>query len=211
MDLHRVTAKSQAAKVWIEAAENIRNFPIRTPSRRCYSWGSRPDISKTLNRAVARNLRAKFLLGLNPYVDVERAVRVTNSSEHQALVLKPRRSITLLKNQNNLLPLNMRAKSIAVIGPNAAKVHLGGYSDNPQRGVSVLAGNQGQGGRQGQSRVRGRMITKEGGDWFADTANLSDPAEDRKLIAEAVQVAKTRTSRCSCWRQRGYEQGGLGR
>ena len=98
----------------------------------------------TINRAVARNLRAKFLLGLfeNPYVDVERTVKVTNSSEHRALAAEAaRRSITLLKNQNNLLPLNLNAlKSIAVIGPNAAQVHLGGYSDDPGRGVSVLQG-----------------------------------------------------------------------
>src|SRR6201999_3705853 len=98
----------------------------------------------TINEAVGRNLRAKFLLGLfeNPYVDVERAVRVTNSAEHRALAAEAaRRSITLLKNQNNLLPLNRSAlKSIAVIGPNAAQVHLGGYSDNPGRGVSVLQG-----------------------------------------------------------------------
>src|SRR5205807_4452311 len=33
-------------------------------------------------------------------------------------------------------------------------------------------------------------ITKEGGDWWADTSNLSNPAEDEKLIAQAVEVAK---------------------
>ena len=60
----------------------------------------------TIDQAVARNLRAKFLLGLfeNPYVDVERAVRVTNSSEHRALAAEAaRRSITLLKNAQQLV------------------------------------------------------------------------------------------------------------
>ena len=33
--------------------------------------------------------------------------------------------------------------------------------------------------------------TKEGGDWFADTAHLNDPAEDQKLITEAAGIAKT--------------------
>ena len=106
----------------------------------------------TIDQAVARNLRAKFLLGLfeNPYVDVERAVRVTNSTEHRALAAEAaRRSITLLKNANNLLPLNLSAlKSIAVIGPNAADVHLGGYSDEPGRGVSVLQGIKDKVGEQ---------------------------------------------------------------
>ncbi len=46
------------------------------------------------------------------------------------------------------------------------------------------------GGRVKVAYAEGCKITKEGGDWFADTAHLSDPAEDQKLIAEAVQVAK---------------------
>lgn len=150
----------------------------------------------TIDQAVARNLRAKFLLGLfeNPYVDVERTVRVTNSSEHRALAAEAaRRSITLLKNANNLLPLNLSAlKSIAVIGPNAAQVHLGGYSDEPGRGVSVLQGIKDKvGSRVKVSYAEGCKITKQGGNWFADRADLSDAAEDQKLIAQAVSVAKT--------------------
>lgn len=150
----------------------------------------------TINEAVARNLRAKFLLGLfeNPYVDVERAARVTNSKDHIELAAEAaRRSITLLKNDNNLLPLNLSAlKSIAVIGPNAAQVHLGGYSDEPGRGVSVLQGIKDKvGNRAKVVYAEGCKITKEGGDWFADSAQLSDPAVDQKLIEEAVAVAKT--------------------
>jgi beta-glucosidase len=38
--------------------------------------------------------------------------------------------------------------------------------------------------------AEGCKITNEGGDWFADTAHLSDRAEDAKLISEAVQVAR---------------------
>ena len=149
-----------------------------------------------VDQAVERNLRAKFLLGLfeNPYVDVERAVRVTNSSEHRALAAEAaRRSLTLLKNANNLLPLNLSAlKSIAVIGPNAAQVHLGGYSDEPGRAVSVLQGIKDKvGDKVKVVYAEGCKITKEGGDWFADRASLSDPADDQKLIAEAVSVAKT--------------------
>jgi beta-glucosidase len=104
-------------------------------------------------------------------------VRVTNSSEHQALAAEAaRRSLTLLKNENNLLPLNMNAlKSIAVIGPNAARVHLSGYSDNPGRGVSVLQGIKDKvGSRINVAYSEGCKIAREGGDWFADTAHLSN-------------------------------------
>lgn len=197
VDLHHVAAEKQAAaKMAIEAGVDTElPDPDAFPS--LVQLVKEGQVSEALlDRAVARNLRAKFLLGLfeNPYVDVERAVRVTNSSEHQALAAEAaRRSLTLLKNENNLLPLNMNAlKSIAVIGPNAARVHLGGYSDNPGRGVSVLQGIKDKvGSRINVAYSEGCKITREGGDWFADTAHLSDPAEDRKLIAEAVQVANT--------------------
>jgi len=75
-----------------------------------------------LDRAVRRILRIKFMLGLfeNPYVDVERAVKIVHSEKNQDLALRAaREGIVLLKNQKNLLPLDKNIKSIAVIGPNA--------------------------------------------------------------------------------------------
>ena len=197
VDLHHVaTDKSAAARLAIEAGVDTE-LPDPDAFPTLINLVKEGQVSETtLNRAVAKNLRAKFLLGLfeNPYVDVERAVRVTNSSEHRALAAEAaRRSITLLKNDGSLLPLNLNTlKSIAVIGPNAAQVHLGGYSDNPLRGVSVLQGIKDKAGSKIKvSYAEGCKITKEGGDWFADSSHLSDPAEDQKLIAEAVQVAKT--------------------
>ena len=67
---------------------------------------------------------------------------MTNSAAPRELAAEAaRRSLTLLKNDGGLLPLDLnRLKSLAVIGPNAARVHLGGYSDDPLRGVSVLDG-----------------------------------------------------------------------
>lgn len=148
-----------------------------------------------IDRSVARVLRAKFQLGLfeNPYVDVERTVRVTNSQAHRELAAEAaRRSIVLLKNENNLLPLDRtKLQSIAVIGPNAAEAHLGGYSDDPQRRVSVLQGVRDKlGNRVKVNYAEGCRITKEGGNWWADSSQLSDPAVDEKLITEAVTVAK---------------------
>jgi beta-glucosidase len=197
MDLHRVAAdKPATAKLAIEAGVDAETpDPDSFPT--LVQLVKEGKVSQaTVDQAVARNLRAKFLLGLfeNPYVDVERAVRVTNSAEHRALAAEAaRRSITLLKNDNNLLPLNLSAlKSIAVIGPNAAQVHLGGYSDDPGRGVSVLQGIKDKvGDKVKVAYAEGCKITKEGGNWFADTAHLSDPAEDQKLIAEAVNVSRT--------------------
>ncbi len=49
--------------------------------------------------------------------------------------------MVLLKNDAHVLPLDAsKIKTLAVIGPNAADVHLGGYSAVPMQGVSVLEG-----------------------------------------------------------------------
>ncbi len=195
-DLHHVAGdKAEAAKLAIEAGVDLE-----LPDPDCFPLlvqlvkdGKVPEA--TIDRAVARNLKLKFLLGLfeNPYVDPERAVKVTNSQAHRELAAEAaRRSIVLLKNDNNLLPLDRNGlKSIAVIGPNADRAHLGGYSDNPGRGISVLQGiTEKAGGKVKVTFAEGCKITKEGGDWWADTSHLSDPAEDSKLIAQAVAVAK---------------------
>ena len=97
-----------------------------------------------VNRAAERVLRAKFLAGLfdHPYVDPEEAERLSNTPAHQALALEAaRKAIVLLKNEGSLLPFDRtRLRTIAVVGPNAKGVHLGGYSRDPGRGVDVLDG-----------------------------------------------------------------------
>jgi beta-glucosidase len=96
-----------------------------------------------LDRAVARILSAKFRLGLfdKPYVDPAEAARVNDSPEHRALALEAaRQSIVLLKNDNGLLPLPKNLKTIAVLGPCADDVRLGGYSGFGVKLVSVLEG-----------------------------------------------------------------------
>jgi beta-glucosidase len=196
--LHHVAAdKVDAARLALEAGVDAE-----LPDPDCYpallrlvKEGKVPVA--LIDRAVARNLRAKFLLGLfeNPYVDPERAARVTNSAAHRALAaVAARRSITLLKNEGNLLPLDRaRLKSVAVIGPNAERAHLGGYTDpNQGRGVGVLEGVRAKLGEGVKvNYAKGVHITREGGDWWADTSHLAEAAEDEKLIAEAVEVAKS--------------------
>jgi beta-glucosidase len=195
-DLHHVASdKEEAARLALEAGVDIE-----LPDPDCFplllNLVREGKVSEaSVDKAVARNLRAKFLIGLfeNPYVDPDRAVRVTNSREHRELAAEAaRRSIVLLKNENNLLPLDRsRLRSLAVIGPNADRVHLGGYSDDPGRGVSVLQGITEKVGKKIKvTYAEGCKITQEGGDWFADSSHLNTPADDEKLIAQAVEVAR---------------------
>ena len=148
-----------------------------------------------IDRSVIRVLRAKFLLGLfdEPYVDPAYAEKITNSSEHQKLALKAaHEAIILLKNQNNLLPLaKNKYKKIAVIGPNAADVHLGGYSNNPGRGTSILQGIKAKVGSSAEVLyAEGCKITETYPDWDADKVVLGDPVLNAKRIADATKVAQ---------------------
>jgi len=189
----------EAARLAIEAGVDIE-----LPDPACYQ--TLPKLvaegivsEATVNKSVARVLRAKFLLGLfeNPYVDPDRAVSVTNNQANRELAAEAaRRSIVLLKNQGNLLPLDAsKLKTLAVIGPNAERVHLGGYSDDPGRGISILQGVRDKlGNRVKVNYAEGCKITKEGGNWWGDPSTLNDPADDSQLILEAVQVAKSSDS-----------------
>ncbi len=79
---------------------------------------------ETIDDRVRDILRVKFLVGLfdAPYqVDLKQADREVDSPENQQIALQAsRESLVLLKNQDNLLPLNKNTiKKIAVSGPNA--------------------------------------------------------------------------------------------
>ena len=146
-----------------------------------------------IDRAVGRVLRAKFLAGLfeHPYVDPEEAERATNTPEHQALALEAaRRAVVLLKN-DRLLPLDRAIiKRLAVIGPNAKGVHLGGYSRDPGRGVDVLTGIANAAGPAVDVTYAPGVEITESVNWSQDRVVFADPAANRQRIAQAVTVAR---------------------
>ncbi len=152
-----------------------------------------------IDRAVARVLRAKFVLGLfeEPYADPDRAEQITNCVDHQVLALKAaQQAIVLLKNEGALLPLDRtQLRSLAVIGPNAADLHPGGYSVAAPYGVSVLEGIRRKVGERLQVLyAEGCRITEgvQGWQaWWNDEVIPSDAAEDAARIAEAVAAAKS--------------------
>lgn len=76
-----------------------------------------------IDDAARKILTAKFRLGLfeNPYTDMTRVRKTVFSQEHQKTALEiARKSIVLLKNEKNLLPIDAgHYKKIFVTGPNA--------------------------------------------------------------------------------------------
>ncbi len=147
-----------------------------------------------LDDLVAPMLFWKFEMGLfdDPYVDPEEADRVVGCDEHRALALTAaHESITLLKNENNLAPLDLnKIKTIAVIGPNADRGLLGGYSGVPKHNVTVLDGIKAKAGKRVKVLYSEGCKITIGGSWNQDAVVPSDPEEDRKGIAEAVRVAR---------------------
>ncbi|NLH17407.1 MAG: beta-glucosidase [Phycisphaerae bacterium] len=184
----------QAAKLAVQAGVNIE-----LPDPDCYPHIVelvRKGILKEslIDELVAPMLAWKFRLGLfeDPYVDPAIAEQIVGCQAHRELALQAaRETITLLKNDDGLAPLDPnRIKTIAVIGPNADRRMLGGYSGVPKHYTTLLQGIR---DRVGQSvRVlyhEGCKITI-GGSWQQDDVTPSNPQEDRKSIAEAVKLAQ---------------------
>ena len=76
----------------------------------------------TIDDAVKRILRKKFELGLfdDPYKfsNLNRQKEALNNPEHSKIAREvASKSIVLLKNENNILPLSKKTKTIAFIGP----------------------------------------------------------------------------------------------
>jgi beta-glucosidase len=154
---------------------------------------------EAIDAAVAKVLKVKFQLGLfeNPFVEEERAVSITSSAEHRALALEvAQKAIVLLKNEGNLLPLNKtKLNRLAVIGPNASTLRLGGYSGIPSHRVTVLEGIREKVGREIEVLYADgcgitRSTNEAGQMWHDDEVLRPDPDLDRTLIVEAVETAK---------------------
>jgi beta-glucosidase len=147
-----------------------------------------------LDELIAPMLYWKFRMGLfeDPFVDPDAAERVVGCDAHRALALRAARdTITLLKNDGAVAPLDLnQLGTIAVIGPNAHRSLLGGYSGVPRHNVTVLDGIRARVGERARVlHAEGCQITI-GGSWNQDEVVAADPEEDRQLIAEAIKVAE---------------------
>lgn len=164
-----------------------------------------------IDAAVRRLLRAKFQLGLfdNPFVDVAAAERISGAESTRPLALEAaRQAIILLKNDNTLLPLRAGAYShVAIIGPHAGEVLLGGYAGVPLHVVSILDGIRTKLGSsasveyaEGVRITEDSVFTKDpqphiGGTRSkfrngADRVVVPDSASNARRIADAVALAQ---------------------
>ncbi len=148
-----------------------------------------------VDQAVRRVLEMKMRANLfnTPYADPDYAETITGNQEARDLAEEAaRKAAVLLKNDNNILPLDKsKYKRIAVIGPNAAITVLGGYSDEPRQTISILDGIETKVGDEiDVVHAQGVTLT-DNRSWWDDNVNLIDPDVNRRDIAKAVALAKT--------------------
>jgi beta-glucosidase len=147
-----------------------------------------------LDELVAPMLEWKFKLGLfdDPYVDPDIAEKtVGNDTNCQLALQAARETLTLLKNDNAIAPLDVnKIKTLAVIGPNADRELLGGYSSKPKYFTTVLQGIRERVGDSIQVLYHEGCKITLGGAWQEDKVVPSNPEDDRESIAEAVKVAQ---------------------
>jgi beta-glucosidase len=166
---------------------------------------------QAIDAALRRLLRPKFMLGLfeNPFVDVAAAERISGVETTRSLAREAaEQAMILLRNEGNLLPLRAGAHGrIAVIGPHAGEVLLGGYSGVPLHAVSILEGIRTRVAEsatveyaEGVRITEDSVFTKEpqphlGGARSkfrngADRVVATDSASNARRIADAVALAR---------------------
>ena len=119
-----------------------------------YSYKTLPDAvarglisEEEINKSLLRIFIDRFDLGemdndsLVPWSKIP--MSIVNNDEHKKLALDmARESMTLLQNNNNILPLNKSIQKLGVIGPNAddKPVLWGNYNGTPVNTITILEG-----------------------------------------------------------------------
>ena len=189
LDDAAVRAMDAGVDVELPDAEAYKSLPALVRSGR---------VSQAqIDAAVRHVLTMKFEAGLfeHPYVDAAKAEKLTAAPDALALARKAAvETMVLLKNGKGLLPLDAgKVGHLLVVGVSAKDTPIGGYSDVPSHVVSVLEALQADAKRSGAFTVdysEGVRITKSRV-WAQDKVELADPVENARLIAAAVEAAKS--------------------
>src|SRR5438477_1638669 len=148
-DLHQghgfVLTLEQAAALAVKAGTDLSCGPEFAALP--FAVRNRLLASEDIDRAVKRLFEARFRLGMfDPPERVpwsKLTMADNDTPAHRQLALEAaHKSMVLLKNDRNTLPLKSSVKTIAVIGPNADSlpVLLGNYNGNPSSYTTILEG-----------------------------------------------------------------------
>ena len=188
--------KKQAAEIAVKAGSDVdmEGGAYETALEDLVNEGEVDE--QLLDDAVRRILRVKFKMGLfeDPYryLDPSMAAKVNYDEHRQAARDIAKKSIVLLKNEKNLLPLKSSVKNIAVIGPLAADKNspIGNWraQGEADSAVSLLEGVKNAVGKNVQ------VTYAKGADLGIGERSFLKPLEinttDRSGFAEAIEKAR---------------------
>lgn len=137
-----------------------------------------------IDEKVIHILRTIYYFHLDEYVDADKSIALDNAENSAVAYKTAQEGIVLLKNADNLLPLESpTVKKIGIFGTNADKYVFGGGSGEvtPFHSVTPLAGLQAVGARKGIEVVQLDMsdvetvANKNGKTFFYADQNLTTP------------------------------------
>ncbi len=145
-DFHKVTKTAeQSAALALNSGLNLNCGSVYRVLGESIKQGLTTEAQ--LDKVLTQQLLTRFKLGYfddpseNPYNDI--SADVVDSKEHRAIALEAaQKSIVLLKNKNNVLPLSKDTKSMLVAGPHAAseQILLGNYYGVTANTQTILDG-----------------------------------------------------------------------
>jgi beta-glucosidase len=161
---------------------------------------------KTIDEAVRRILRIKFRLGIfdHPYADesLESTALLTPESRAVGRGIASR-SMVLLKNDHDILPLSKNVRSIALIGPlaDSQKDMIGAWSGDgrAEDAVTLLQGLKSKVGPQVKiNYARGCGITGDNTDGFDQAVRATRESDVVILVVgESAEMTGEASSRAS--------------
>ena len=160
---------------------------------------------QTIDEAVRRILRIKFRLGLfdRPYVDEARERSVLFNTKNLAAAREiAARSMVLLKNAHNVLPLDKNVRSIALIGPlaDSQKDMIGSWSGDgkPEDAVTLLQGIRSKVPQTRINYAKGCEINCENPDGFEEALRAARESDVVVIaIGESAEMSGEAASRSS--------------
>ena len=141
--------------------------------------------------SVKRLLKARYELG---EMDDPKEVSwtkipysiVASKEHHEQALDMARKSMTLLQNKNNTLPLKRGGKTIAVMGPNAndSIMQWGNYNGIPASTITILEGIHRSAGKDD------KVIYVPGCSWVETTLTLEDQTKVEVNIPQTIAQVK---------------------
>jgi len=134
-----------------------------------------------IDKSVRRVLRVKYLSGMMDNFPEGNPFLGANTPEHQELALQAgREAIVLLKNEDQILPITDKTKTIAIVGPSADVAQLDGFGSSWVDPPYAISPKQGLENKISNSQIKyakGCDINSSNTSGFEEAINLAKTSD----------------------------------